>query len=274
LAGLQAASSEITCFIDDDNWPSLEYFPTIMRVFRENPTVGGFGCSTCLPVGTELPPELKGYARGYAIGDWYDRSGILPTGGYVWGAGMAVRTEALRQLVVNGFSPALLGRAGGLQLAGDDTEFVLGLVLCGWEIWYERKPLITHALDPRRLTAERLIAMHEGFGAGSLIMQRYVRLAMGKSWVAGRLFPILVILHLPVVLSRMVYRGVMARLDPSLARRVQFAESKGRIKFLMQGRQALSTQTSNLRAIERACFSASGRQPRGNSKGDTSRSSP
>lgn len=272
MVGVCGAAGEIICFIDDDNWPSPTYFPTVMRVFRDNPAVGVFGCSTRLPAGVEFPPKLKEFARGYAIGDWYHSTGVLPPGGYVWGAGMAVRTRALRLLIANGFDPALLGGVR-LGIGGDDTEIALCLFLSGWKIWYEREPLITHALDPRRFTAERLIKLHESFGASSLVMQRYVRLAVGQSWVAGRLFSALVILHLPVVLSRVVFRGIMAWVSPSLARRTQFAESKGRIKFLITGRQALSKQANNLRVIARISSSGISQQPRGNSTGQPSPSS-
>jgi glycosyltransferase involved in cell wall biosynthesis len=245
LAALSVAKGNVTCFIDDDNWPSSEYFSTVRRVFNQNPSVGIFGCSTRLPDGISLPPELSQFGESYAIGHLHPISGLLPAGWWVWGAGLAVRTEAARCLAQGGFQSAILFRGG------DETELSLAVCLLGWRVWYEKAPLIIHAVDERRFTVSNLLKMHQGFGASALVIRRYVRRAQGQNWISGRVYPLLALLHAPIAVCRAAYRILMIYVDPSLERQLKAAESRGWMRFLVKGWGALSVQRHNLKIIER-----------------------
>jgi glycosyltransferase involved in cell wall biosynthesis len=250
LAALSLAKGDVTCFIDDDNWPSCEYFQTIRRVFSQNPSIGVFGCSTRLPDGVALPPELSQYGFNYAIGHLYAATGILPVGSSVWGTGLALRTEPIQRLVLGGFRSVVVRRKGLLQ-RGDDSELVLALSILGWRVWYERAPLIVHAVDGRRFSDANLVKLHEANGASTPLLRRYIRRAQGQVWITGRLYPALLVLLAPIRLGRAAYRAVMTYFHPSLKRRLRAAESWGWMSFLASGWPALSVQRENMMIIER-----------------------
>ncbi|WP_445371853.1 glycosyltransferase [Methylomonas sp. HW2-6] len=173
IAGVMASSGRFIAFLDDDNWPALNYFDVAERVFVEHPNLGLFGCATSLPQTYEIPSAIQKYAGYFAIGHLPFESGILASGSSVWGAGMAVRTEEIKAIFSSGFAPILVGRAQARQLAGDDSEIVHAVVISGNSVWYQDDVLVTHAVDPVRFNFDRLIKMHEGIGASELFVYKY-----------------------------------------------------------------------------------------------------
>lgn len=183
-AGIRAAKGDIICFIDDDNWTSDSYFETVVDVFNNQPEVGFFGCSTELPAGISFPPEIAPYAKSYAVGNLYQKTGILQPGQTVWGAGMAARRHALLAIVNSTFQPILHGRTGSVQLAGDDSELACALTITGWRGWYQSEALIEHAIDTNRMNPQKLLNMHQGFGASDSIISCYLLYLKDKKILA------------------------------------------------------------------------------------------
>ncbi|WP_185733531.1 glycosyltransferase family 2 protein [Burkholderia sp. Bp8998] len=173
VAGMRAARGKYVSYLDDDNHPDLDYLETAERVFSLNTDVGIFGCSTRLPTNVVFPLDLDVYQRSYAVGALPFSTGILPRGNAVWGAGMAIRRAALVDILKSEYQPLLTGRSGGMQLAGDDSELAYAIELRGWRVWYERKALVVHAIDTKRMTVENLRRMYEGFGASALFLEIY-----------------------------------------------------------------------------------------------------
>ncbi|MBH2018613.1 MAG: glycosyltransferase family 2 protein [Burkholderiales bacterium] len=173
MSGVMAASGQYIAFIDDDNWPTEKYLHIAETIFDSDTSVGVFGCATKLPSDRYIPEAIQRYASSFAIGHLPFESGLLDTGQCVWGAGMAVRASKLKSIFKSGFSPILVGRSQSTQLAGDDSEIVLAMVLSGCSVWYENTPLILHAVDPSRFNYKNVIKMNEGFGSSALFLQIY-----------------------------------------------------------------------------------------------------
>ncbi|MGO4808745.1 glycosyltransferase [Cupriavidus sp. 2MCAB6] len=179
--GVLASRGEFICFIDDDNLPSEDYFPEIIRIFENEPNIGLIGVSTRLPTGSRFPDDVQVHATSYAVGRQYDQSGRLDHGSPVWGAGMACRAAVIIRLYCFGFVPILSGRAGKSQLAGDDTELCLAINLAGYDGWYQDSAQIVHAIDPRRMNPVTLRKMISGFCASRPIISRYAKIANGMT---------------------------------------------------------------------------------------------
>lgn len=173
MKGVSAAQGAYICFIDDDNLPTSAYFEQVLLAFENYADVGVFGCGTQLPASLRVSERLEPFLSSYAVGSLHGRHGVLDRGETVWGAGVACRSTAIKRLYSAGFVPLLVGRAGNKQLAGDDSELVLALTTCGWKVWHDPRPLITHALNPGRLNSDSLVKLHQGFGASGCALAAY-----------------------------------------------------------------------------------------------------
>jgi glycosyltransferase involved in cell wall biosynthesis len=250
LAGVRVAAGRHLCFIDDDNWPSDRYFEVVARVFRDHPDVGVIGCSTRLPDGMNVPQALLPLLKSYAVGDLFNHSGLLPRGAYVWGAGMAVRASAMKAIIGAGFAPVLTGRSGAVQLAGDDAELSLILCIAGWRAWYERSPLIVHAIDAARFSIDRVKTMHTGFGVSFPVIKRYWRIDKGENWASSRLYYAVVLIRIPVTLLRVALACYAVFRTNSPADQALLAEKCGRLDFYLYRGDLYQRQRRNVLAVK------------------------
>ncbi|MFY7865007.1 glycosyltransferase [Roseateles sp.] len=171
-SGVLAAKGTLCCFVDDDNLLDADYVARAIEIFNMHPGVGYFGGASRLPLNLKAPswitPKLL---LSYAVGRQYEHNGQLnSTTPLLWGAGLCVRTEAIKKILYNINNFKCLGRIGGKQLAGDDSEICYRLALEGWHGYYDDSLTLTHAIDPIRFTNERLQAMHTGFGAAKPVL--------------------------------------------------------------------------------------------------------
>src|SRR6267143_958588 len=85
-SGLREATGTFICFLDDDNWIPPGYLEEVKTIFEDNAQVGIVGSGSRLPANMAAPRWFPIFARSFAVGDQYGRSGILEPGGFVWGA--------------------------------------------------------------------------------------------------------------------------------------------------------------------------------------------
>jgi len=178
--GVEEARGEIVVFVDDDNVLLDGWFEKLVNVFEMHPKIaacGGYGIG-CLPK-IPTPPWFEACCRIYAIGSQAEAVGdVTEEPGHLWGAGLAVRREALIRLYQRGFRFRAIDRAGSRLLSGGDLELCFALRLAGWRLWYDPSLVFLHLLGESRFQPRYLRRLHSGFGAGSVMLDAY-------DWVLG-----------------------------------------------------------------------------------------
>jgi glycosyltransferase involved in cell wall biosynthesis len=142
--GIQAATGEIICLLDDDTAPFPDWLERIKGTFATDPKIGGVG-------GRDFQATQPGEAELVGVVQWQGR--II--GNHHWGIGparpvdllkganCAYRAEPLRAI---GFDVRLTG--GGAQV---NWELGLGLALrrAGWTLIYDPAIAVDHFTEPR-----------------------------------------------------------------------------------------------------------------------------
>jgi len=171
-AGALAATGSFVCFVDDDNILDPGYLYRAREVFSNHPEVGYIGGISRLPSNYILPGWLTdGLLLSYAVGRQHPANGPLNSSTpLLWGAGLCVRRTALQRALRDIESFRCVGRVGGKQLAGDDSELCYRLALEGWSGFHDDSLCLIHAIDPDRFTKQRVLDMHEGFGSAKPIL--------------------------------------------------------------------------------------------------------
>lgn len=157
--GLQESKYEFIQFCDDDNLLSPNYILNVYNILNDDPSVGACGGKGIALVENKKPIWFKKYSRAYAVG-----SQLKNPQDHLYGAGMAIRYSALKNVYDKGFKSFLTGRKGGFLLAGDDGELVLALLLRGYKIIATDEIYFHHIIPKERLSVEYLIKLHVGFG--------------------------------------------------------------------------------------------------------------
>lgn len=172
--GIETAKYDLCLFCDDDNWLCENYVKITYEIFSNNPLIGALG-GRGTPVCEISPPTwFKNFEGGYAVGKQSMMSGSLTNSrGYVYGAGAAFRKTALTKLFQKGFRSLLTGRKGKSSSSGEDKELCYGLILIGYEIWYDERLKFNHFIPKERLTPQYIKSINSGFARASLIHVLY-----------------------------------------------------------------------------------------------------
>ena len=154
-AGIRAAQGDIVSFVDDDNWVDARWLAVLAEVFSAQPGVGAVG-AWAEPVSEgAIPPWFERVQHLYACGPQGMAAGPVPaTRGYLYGAGLSIRREALAALDAAGFAPRLVGRSGTSLAGGEDSELCRALLGAGWVLWYEPRLRLQHFMPPGRLSLD------------------------------------------------------------------------------------------------------------------------
>lgn len=172
--GFTEAAYEIVSFVDDDNWLCPEWVQTVAEVMSQHPQVGACGGYSEIVSEVEIPWWFKQYQRDYAVGPQGKEAGdVTWSQGFLWGAGLSVRKQALQKLFDLGFQPLLSDRKGNTLASSGDYELCLALRGAGWRLWYEPRLQLRHCLPPQRLQWNYLRRLKRGFGASSVGLDAY-----------------------------------------------------------------------------------------------------
>lgn len=154
--GIMAARYKYAIYCDDDNLLCQEYVKVMYGILESNPGIGAAGGRGIAEFECEPDPVVLSKIEGYAIGSQIKHKNWL------FGAGMALRTELAREVYKNQ-KLFLIGRKGGELLAGDDSELAYSIVLRGYKTYPTDDVSYVHVLRANRLTAEYCQKMYAGF---------------------------------------------------------------------------------------------------------------
>jgi glycosyltransferase involved in cell wall biosynthesis len=176
IRGIREARHEIISFIDDDNWVSPDWVARIDSDFAAHPEMGVCGGRSIAATEMTPPPWFESIQRGYAVGPQYAQTGEVTNshGSLLWGAGLSIRTSALRQLLDEGFVFQLSGRKGTQVLAGEDTEVCFALWARGLRFWYDDALIFSHFIPKERLHWNYAQRMCVGMGNSSVLLELYL----------------------------------------------------------------------------------------------------
>lgn len=172
--GFTEATYEIVSFVDDDNWVCPEWVQTVAEIMSQHPEAGACGGANEVVSEGEIPWWFEHYQCDYAVGvQAQERGDITWSRGFLWGAGLSIRKQALQKLLDQGFQALLTDRQGTTLLSCGDYELCLALRAAGWRLWYEPRLQLRHCLPAHRLQWSYLRRLKWGFGASSVGLDPY-----------------------------------------------------------------------------------------------------
>lgn len=156
--GVDHAKGTFVGFLDDDNWPAVDWVTAAIQFGQAHPQVGAYGGKT--EAAFEQPPEIsiKPISKFLALQNYgsepyrlHPERQILPAG-----AGLVVRRSAWLASI-----PRTLVR---ISQGGDDYEISLRLAKSGWEIYYNPAMQIQHYIPAVRLEHDYLLQLTHRYG--------------------------------------------------------------------------------------------------------------
>lgn len=165
--GIHAASSELICFIDDDNVLDPNYLAQAVEIAREYPFLGAWGGEIECEYELQPDPAYKKYLPLLALHPvpkdlWanFRQGNCLPRG-----AGMIVRKHVCLYYVGKIEKCPLrsgLGRSGNQLTSCEDTDLCWCSFDLGLGIGVFKKLRLTHLIPAVRVTRQYLLRLHEG----------------------------------------------------------------------------------------------------------------
>lgn len=177
MRGINNARYEYLLFCDDDNLLDENYVNISFDMMQQNEKIGMLGGKGIVDPRLILPDWFKSVETAYAVGDQFPVNGNVTTSkGYIWGAGMIMRSTAWREVINNGFRHFLLtGRKSSAKaLAGEDTEMCILVQNAGFEIHYSDKLRFIHAIPQARLTWDYYKKICKGFAHAQVFIESYL----------------------------------------------------------------------------------------------------
>lgn len=169
-AGVMSAKGEIIVFCDDDNWLESEYCSKAFNILKKFPDIGVLGGRSEAVSNIDFPFWFSSFQGNYAVGVQDLISGYIGNRGYLWGAGMVVRTGEIKRLYESGFKSILTGRKGISLSSGEDTEICKWYLLVGKRLYYSEDLVLKHFIDFNRLSLDYLINLRKAINeAGEVI---------------------------------------------------------------------------------------------------------
>ncbi len=176
LKGLSTARYDYVVFCDDDNHLDESFVELVHEIMNSDEKIGVLGGQSTGHFDGSRPEWFDTWKNSFAIGKQFREAGdITWKRGYVWGAAMAVRKSALKNLIDGGFRSLLTDRKGNALSAGGDTEICYALRNAGLKIWYDPRLKFRHHISRERLDWSYLRKLFRGFGQASAILDIYLR---------------------------------------------------------------------------------------------------
>jgi glycosyltransferase involved in cell wall biosynthesis len=176
IRGIQEARYPIISFIDDDNWTAADWLTRVSAIFEDHPETGA--CGGRIEAVCEIAPPawFDALKEQYAVGQQYARSGDITNskGTLLCGAGLSLRTDAIRKLLDDGFVFMMSGRKGASLMTGEDTELCFALRAAGWRFYYDEELVLRHFIPKARLQWDYAQRLLRGGGGSSALFSLYL----------------------------------------------------------------------------------------------------
>ena len=153
--GFASAKYEFIIMCDDDNWLNPHYVRLVHEIMVANTNIGALGGKGQLVYQVEPPEWVKSFSV-FAGGAQAPRSGLV-TDNTLYGAGCVIRKSGYERLIKNGFRSLLTDRLGKELSSGGDYELCYGLVMAGYDIWYDERLTFKHYIPKDRFSEEYYI---------------------------------------------------------------------------------------------------------------------
>jgi glycosyltransferase involved in cell wall biosynthesis len=172
--GFSEARYGIISYVDDDNSLEATWVRVAAELMEKHPNLGACGGQSEAVCEAAPPGWFDAHKASYAVGQQAPKEGdVTATRGFLWGAGLTARREALAQLFDRGFFSVLEDRNGHILSSGGDSELCLALRLAGWRLYYEPALRFTHFIPAERLKWSYLRRLHRGFGRSKPVLELY-----------------------------------------------------------------------------------------------------
>lgn len=178
VGGINAAESDLICFIDDDNEIADDYLEHVVKIARREPNLGAFG-----GIADGVLERKVGVAKRVLLpflGVRNHGQEPLTGSGESWGpwepigAGLCVRrdvAEGYVTFVENTESAGGLGRKGGALLSGEDSLVSRIANRLGYNCGYRPTLLLRHHITAPRLTYRYLARLMIGHGRSFVLLE-------------------------------------------------------------------------------------------------------
>lgn len=179
VAGINATSAPVICFVDDDNELEADYLERVLEIAIAEPDLGVWG-GICEGV---FESKVQGYKKEWLphLGVRYAGPEPLTGSGDAWGehepigAGICVRRPVAEGYVafVEGVGGAgALGRQGKALLSGEDSLISRIAHRLGYLVGYRPQLKLNHHITAGRLKLRYLARLMEGHGRSYVVLQR------------------------------------------------------------------------------------------------------
>jgi glycosyltransferase involved in cell wall biosynthesis len=175
---VEEAKGKFIGFLDDDNYPALDWVAQAIAFGQKSSKVGAYGSQVHGAFEVEPPENFEKIAcflaiieRGTEPHRYEAYKKVLPPG-----AGLVVRKEAWCQTVPKRLVLNHQGKEAGL--ASEDLEAIMHIQLGGWEIWYNSNMHIYHQIPAWRLQKEYLIRLFRCVG----LSRYHLRMLRTQPW--------------------------------------------------------------------------------------------
>ena len=173
-AGIRAARGAVVSFVDDDNWVCEDWIRRLSDLFASHPEIGACGGKGVAVFEESEPPWFGHYQNAFAVGPQGPGPGYVPeTRGYLCGAGLSVRRDALSALYDADFQQLNTGRVGKSLIAGEDVEMCLALRLAGWQLYYDPALVYRHYMPSGRMKWSYLRQLQFAHGVAEAKLDHY-----------------------------------------------------------------------------------------------------
>ncbi|NEQ54986.1 MAG: glycosyltransferase family 2 protein [Leptolyngbya sp. SIO3F4] len=157
-AGVENSNGELVAFLDDDNWPPVDWVNQVVAFAQRHPRAGAFGGRISGAFESEIPKDVEPLLGFLAIRDRGDTPHRYPVEQLQFppGAGLVVRRVAWEECI-----PPVLVRS---QRGGNDSEISWRMAKADWEIWYNPHTTIEHFIPKSRLERRYLKSITHMYG--------------------------------------------------------------------------------------------------------------
>lgn len=172
--GYDRAKYAYLLICDDDNWLCETYVQNAFDIMESQSYIGALGGWCEAVFENDKPNWFEHHSQSYAVGIQAQSNGdITEFVGYLYGAGMVIRTAHWQELKSLGFEHLLSCRKGDSLSSGGDTEYCYALQLLGYKIWYDDTLYFKHYMTSGRLNLFYLSRLRKAMAYSNFVISAY-----------------------------------------------------------------------------------------------------